>query len=610
MRAIMIMFDSLNRHLLPPYGSDAIIAPNFQRLAERTTTFDRCYAGSLPCMPARRELHTGRYNFLHRSWGPLEPFDDSMPEQLRRAGIHTHLTSDHQHYWEDGGATYHTRYSTWEFHRGQEGDPWKAVVDEPTGDGRGAGMRRQDKINRRYMPTEAEHCQTRTFDGGLEFLETNVGADDWFLQIETFDPHEPFFSHQNYKDLYPHDYDGPEFDWPEYRRVTEPEDQVNHARLEYAALVSMCDRSLGRVLDFMDANGMWDDTLLIVNTDHGFLLGEHGWWAKVVQPWFEELVHLPLFCWDPRRRESGGRSDALVQTIDIAPTLINFFGLEVPADVQGLDLAAVLDGDRRRDAALFGIHGGHVNVTDGRYVYLRGPRTADNAPLEQYTLMPTHMRGLWRVDELLDAELAPPFEFTKGLRTLRTTRTTLLNPYNFGTLLFDLETDPGQLHPIVDDEIELRLVGLLVEAMRAGEAPASQFKRLGLPVEGPVAADHLLAAEQSGRAADAVVPLPPLSDFASGPLGLHTPIAELLAVPAAADVIATHLPQLRQTELITAVAGASIHGLAATVPIPHTTLTAVADDLASLANSKTKAPPQTKDDHDQYPNSHHGADRE
>ena len=148
------------------------------------------------------------------------------------------------------------------------------------------------------------------------------------------------------------------------------------------------------------------------------------------------------------------------------------------------------------------------------------------------------------------------------------------------------------------------MAGLLVEAMRASEAPASQFERLALPVEGPVTAEHLLAAEQAGRAADAVVPLPPLSDFASGPLGLHTPIAELLAVPAAADVIATHLPQLRQTELITAVATASIHGLAATVPIPHATLTAVADDLASLN------PPPTKDDHDQYPNSHHGADRE
>ena len=77
MKAIMVMFDSLNRHMLPSYGCEWIHAPNFERLAERSITFDNCYVGSMPCMPARRELHTGRYNFLHRSWGPLEPFDDS-----------------------------------------------------------------------------------------------------------------------------------------------------------------------------------------------------------------------------------------------------------------------------------------------------------------------------------------------------------------------------------------------------------------------------------------------------------------------------------------------------------------------------------------------------
>ncbi|MEU3958158.1 sulfatase-like hydrolase/transferase, partial [Streptomyces achromogenes] len=106
MKAVMVMFDSLNRHMLPPYGGpEWVHAPNFARLAARTVTYDTCYAGSMPCMPARRELHTGRHNFLHRGWGPLEPFDDSMPELLKQNGVHTHLVSDHQHYWEDGGAT-------------------------------------------------------------------------------------------------------------------------------------------------------------------------------------------------------------------------------------------------------------------------------------------------------------------------------------------------------------------------------------------------------------------------------------------------------------------------------------------------------------------------
>ncbi len=79
-------------------------------------------------MPARRDLHTGRLNFMHRSWGPLEPFDNSFPEMMRDAGIHTHLVTDHMHYFEDGGSTYHGRFRTWDFIRGQEYDPWKAMV--------------------------------------------------------------------------------------------------------------------------------------------------------------------------------------------------------------------------------------------------------------------------------------------------------------------------------------------------------------------------------------------------------------------------------------------------------------------------------------------------
>lgn len=88
MKAIMVMFDSLNRHSLPPYGCDWTHAPNFQCLAARSATFDRSYICSMPCMPARRDLHTGRPSFLHRAWGPLEPFDDSCISRLQKAGVY------------------------------------------------------------------------------------------------------------------------------------------------------------------------------------------------------------------------------------------------------------------------------------------------------------------------------------------------------------------------------------------------------------------------------------------------------------------------------------------------------------------------------------------
>ena len=492
MKAIMVMFDSLNRHLLPPYDCDWVHAPNFRRLAGRTVTFDNCYIGSMPCMPARRELHTGRYNFLHRSWGPIEPFDDSMPEILKRNGIYTHLVSDHQHYWEDGGATYHTRYSSWECVRGQEGDAWKgqvnrlATLPEPPAH---LKQRReiweQDWINRSYMPRPEDQPQVKTFDLGVEFIKTNQEADGWFLQIESFDPHEPFFSHQRYKDLYPHEYNGPPFDWPPYARVTEPTEQVQHARYEYAALLSMCDEQLGRVLDLMDDLDLWQDTMLIVTTDHGYLLGEHGWWAKNFPPFYNEIAHTPLFIWDPRCGAAGERRDSLVQMIDMAPTLLEYFGVERPKDMQGVPLReTIATGATIREAALFGIFGGHVNCTDGRYIYMRAPAAPDNRPLYEYTLMPVHIRNLFSVKECQTAELAGPFSFTKGCPTLKIAAGNgAARAYPIDTLLFDLARDPQQAAAIANPAVEQKMLRHLVRLMQENDAPGDQFERLGLVAE-------------------------------------------------------------------------------------------------------------------------------
>ncbi|HCU36104.1 MAG TPA: sulfatase [Armatimonadetes bacterium] len=489
MRAIMLMYDSLNRRMLPPYGCDWVHAPNFQRLAERSVTFTNSFVGSMPCMPARREIHTGRYNFLHRAWGPLEPFDDSMPRMLKRNGIHSHLVSDHYHYWEDGGCTYHTQYKTWEISRGQEGDVWKGdltVKDLPQlweghASRRASSYFTQDQVNRKYMQREEHMPQRKTFEMGLEFMRTNRDEDNWMLHIETFDPHEPFYTLQRYKDLYPHEYDGPLFDWPVYGPVTEPRSMVDHCRLEYAALVTMCDTHLGMVLDAMDQMNLWDDTLLIVNTDHGFLLGEHDFWAKCSMPFYNEVAHTPFFIWDPRSKVAGQRRDALVQTIDIAPTMLEYFGIDRTPDMQGVPLKdTVVDDTQVRQAGLYGIHGGHVNCTDGRYVYMRACATEDNQPLCNYTLMPTHMRGFFSHEELSEVELAEPFSFTGGLRTMRTPGGRGKNIHEFGTMLFDLQEDPGQEHPLDDPDVEDMMIDHLIREMRANDAPAEQYTRLGL----------------------------------------------------------------------------------------------------------------------------------
>ena len=483
MKAIMLMFDSLNRNMLSAYGCDWTKTPNFKRLAEKTVVFENSYVGSLPCMPARREIHTGRYNFLHRSWGPIEPFDDSMPETLQKSGVYTHLISDHQHYWEDGGATYHHRYNTWEIVRGQEGDRWKGHVKDPEIPEHLGNYWRQDAINRTYMIKEEDQHQTQVFKLGLEFLEKNKNEDKWFLHLETFDPHEPFYSMQKYKDLYPHDYKGPHFDWPPYGKVTEGKDVVEHGRYQYAALLSMCDEYLGKLLDFMDANDMWKDTMLIINTDHGYLLGEHDCWAKTVHPLYDEVSHTPFFVWDPRTNIKGQRRKALVQTIDIAPTLLDYFGAPIPADCQGKSLRTVIESDTQiREGALFGHHGMQINVTDGRYVYMRDP-VEGNKPLYEYTHMPTHMRALFRVDEMKTMTISEPFTFTKGTPVMKIEaipgfQGRAREP--LGTRLYDLENDPKQEKPLDDKATEERMIRLMVKLMKENDCPMEQYERMGL----------------------------------------------------------------------------------------------------------------------------------
>ncbi|SEN27751.1 sulfatase [Paenibacillus sp. OV219] len=490
MKAIMVMFDTLNRHMLSPYGGpDWIHTPNFKRLAERTAVFDNSYVGSMPCMPARRELHTGRHNFLHRSWGPLEPFDDSAIELMGDAGVYTHLVTDHQHYWEDGGGTYHTRYNSFELIRGQEGDPWKGEVRTPDGPlldhlhPIAKKMVRQDRINRKYIREQEQFPQARTFAGGLEFIESNYLEDNWYLQIETFDPHEPFYSPAEFKERYSHDYEGTLADWPIYGPVTEEPEDIRHMRFEYAALLSMCDHYLGQVLDTMDRLDLWQDTLLIVNTDHGFLLGEHDQWAKCVQPFYNEVAHTPLFIWDPRTGIQNERRQSLVQMIDLPATLLDFFDIERPKDMQGRSLRRTIEADVPiREVALFGIHGGHINVTDKRYVYMRAAVTTDNQPLYDYTLMPTHMRSRFAPEELKQLELAEPFTFTKQIKPLRIPAQTRGNLHDFATLLFDLIHDPEQATPLHDPEVEARLVELMIELMQDNDAPKEQYERLGLGV--------------------------------------------------------------------------------------------------------------------------------
>ena len=264
-----------------------------------------------------------------------------------------------------------------------------------------------------------------------------------------------------------------------------PPEAVAHIRYEYAALLTQCDAYLGDVLDVMDEQNLWDDTLLIVWTDHGFLLGEHDSWAKIWMPFYEEVAHTPFFVWDPRSGKRGERRCSLVQpSIDLGPTLLDFFSVERTPDMLGKPLGGVIADDTPvRDAAIFGVHGGQVNVTDGRYVYMHARATDDNGPLYDYTHLPTVMHGYIDLDRLRAMELAPPFRFTKNCPTMKIPAHAwgAYNPAPTAqTRLWDVENDPQQRQLLDDPEVERRMIAHIVRLMNECDAPAEQYERLGL----------------------------------------------------------------------------------------------------------------------------------
>ncbi|MEX3007109.1 sulfatase [Hoeflea sp. TYP-13] len=516
MRTVFVLFDSLNRLALGAYGGTAIATPNFDRFSEKAVTFDKHYVGSLPCMPARRDMHTGRLNFMHRHWGPLEPFDESFARILSKNGVYSHLISDHLHYFENGGWGYATAFDSWDYIRGQEYDAVKALVAPPleryrekfdarhypldslenskaitreTSD-KTAWKRSRAAITRDYLKDEADFPTAKCFASAFEFLDLNADTDNWFMQLECFDPHEPFVAPERFRDAYSSGYNGKILDWPMYEKTVESDQEIAEIRGNYAALVAMCDEYFGRLLDHFDACNLWEDTCLVLTTDHGFLLSEHEWWGKNRMPYYEEISHIPLMIWHPdHASECGKRQANLTQTPDLMPTFLDFHGCKAPPSVTGASLVSLLDGDAPvHESIVLGMFAGPVCVNDGRYSYFLYPEDLSGENLNLYTLMPAHMTTHFEISELQTAELSAPFDFTKGAPLMKIrldpSNTQLGNDNHtledIGTALYDLDADPGQENPLVDTQTADRLAQMIAGHFARHDAPPELYAHFGL----------------------------------------------------------------------------------------------------------------------------------
>src|SRR5699024_2241082 len=177
MRAIVILIDTLRKDFLSTYNKNSwAITPELDNFSKDSLTFDNHYIGSAPCMPARRDIFTGRLNFLERSWGPIEPIDITFPKLLQKNDVFTHITTDHCHYMRLAGDGYLQQFNTWDYHRGQEGDPWISSIDDPDfmPENWYGKLRKQYQLNREtWGQNEKLYPTTKTFKSAEEWLERN-----------------------------------------------------------------------------------------------------------------------------------------------------------------------------------------------------------------------------------------------------------------------------------------------------------------------------------------------------------------------------------------------------------------------------------------------------
>ncbi|MHB8590281.1 MAG: sulfatase-like hydrolase/transferase [Candidatus Dormibacteraceae bacterium] len=493
---VVLLLDSLNRHMLESYGGTEFATPNLSRFAKRAIRFQRHYTGSLPCMPARHDLLCGALDFLWKPWGSAEVWERTVTDQLRRVGVTSALVTDHPHLFEVGGENYHCAFTAWDYQRGGEGDPWKTRPD-PSWQGAPnfkAGWMPYDN-SRGWFRGEQDFPGPRTMTAASEWLRLHGSFHERFLLfVDEFDPHEPFDSPEPYASLYDTDWKGPHLIWPPYSAGAVAggminERQARQIRASYGAKLTMIDVWLGRVLDALDEHDFWRDTAIFLLSDHGIYLGEKDIWGKPPVPVYETLGHIPLMVAWPGL--TPGNCDALTTSVDIFATLLDIFGVHVPQRVHGHSLVPLLRNDVRhvRDYVLTGVWGREINIIHDTTKYSRAP-AKDNAPLSMWS-------NRWST---MPRYYAPPdirLPMPDGRATLRqfpgTNVPVIYQPFGVGDFvpwqafgdfsgnhLYDVAADPWESNNLAGTRREKVEAGLLRDALLEIEAPSEQLVRLGL----------------------------------------------------------------------------------------------------------------------------------
>lgn len=349
-------------------GNDHIRTPQIDRLASSGTAFLNAFCQSPICTPSRTSFLTGMYASAAHGccngndrWAEGAPlvtklladagYRCGLAGKLHLAGCHGRVEPRPE---DDGYSAFHWSHS----HRDiwPEGHAYADWVKE-----QGADL---GELYRKNGNMDPELHQTKfCVDKAIEFIEEDRGQ-PWLMSVNVFDPHLPFDPPTAYRDRY----DAESMPDPLFResdlaaqeKLKEVDFQSATRRPEafqakekiaaYYAMIEQIDDHVGRLLDCLDATGQRENTIVIFMSDHGEMLGDHGLISKGCR-FYEGLVHVPLIISWPGVLEAGRRLNALVELTDIAPTLLDYAGLEAPDRMTGRSLRGLLEGgvDAHRD---------------------------------------------------------------------------------------------------------------------------------------------------------------------------------------------------------------------------------------------------------------------
>ena len=499
MNVILVLIDSLNRHYLESYGAAEGSTPNFARFARRALRFDNHFVGSLPCMPARRELFTGRKDFLWRPWGHVEPFDTLLPHVASEHGYKTMLITDHYHYWEENANGYMESFQGLEMIRGHELDNWNV---DPLGELPSwvksveryrPGQGRRYFSNVRNFHTDDDFFSAKVFKESVAWLDRNYNAGQFYLQVELFDVHEPFHVPDSFRSMWLSEDDPDNNCWPPYQDRSMMQKYFSETtqkdwefvRSQYKAKVSVADKWFGTLLDKLDQLQAWEDTVVIVSTDHGHDLGERQAFGKQY-PHYDSHANIPLFVWHPSMpvQRHGSHVAAITSTVDLNPTLIEIMGVQQYEAPHGRSILPVIMGatETHRDQALYGMYGFGAAVTDGNYVLIQG---YDNShPIHLYSTRIPRLPKRISSDSSFVSQIESGFYIPGvNLPVWKIPANQMVGSNQSTSVLYERTDTPFSEENRFSTDVALRkrMQSLLRETMEEEGTPQEQYVRLGLP---------------------------------------------------------------------------------------------------------------------------------